>query len=187
MAPHTASTAKLTYRDWLRLPDDGKRHELIDGAHYVSPTPFIPHQRVVGNLYFLIRQHLERHGGGQVFGVPVSVVLSMFDVVEPDLQFVSEARRAILTHKHIHGAPDLVVEVLSESTRSRDEGVKLRLYEQSDVLEYWVVDPNAEWIRVYRRNGALLEVADELRRGRDEALETPLLPGLRLPLDRIFG
>ena len=80
---------KLTYDDFLLFPDDGKRHELIDGEHYVTPSPNIRHQTILGNLYFLIRTWLEQHPVGRVFMAPLDVVFTQFDVVEPDLLFVS--------------------------------------------------------------------------------------------------
>jgi Uma2 family endonuclease len=181
-----AATRKLTYRDFMKFPDDGKRHELIDGVHYMTPSPFTPHQAVLGNLYFLIRQHLEQHPGGRAFMAPFDVVLSMFDVVEPDLLFISESRMRVLTDKHVHGAPDLVVEIASRGTRRRDEGVKLKLYDRMDVAEYWIIDADAETIRVFRRRSGKLACVDTLAQAPDARLKSPLLPGAALPLARIF-
>lgn len=182
----TASAVKLTYRDYLKFPEDRKRHELIDGERYVTPPPNSFHQEILGNLYFLIRQHLEAHHVGRVYLSPFAVVLSMFDVVEPDLLYISNERRAILTPRSAHGAPDLVVEIGSPSTRRRDEGVKLRLYDRFDVIEYWVIDPIAESIRVYRRSRGHLILRDERFRSKADALETPVIPALSIPVDRVF-
>src|SRR5688572_359485 len=134
---------KLTYDDFLLFPDDGKRHELMDGEHYVTPSlPNIRHQTILGNLYFLIRTWLDQHPVGLAFMAPLDFVFTQFDVVEPDLLFVSTNRAAdILTAEHVTGAPDIVVEIGSPSTRKRDETIKRRLYERSGVSEYWVVDP----------------------------------------------
>ena len=130
---------KLTYDDFLLFPDDGKRHELIDGEHYVTPSPNTKHQRVSGNLHFLMRAWLEEHPIGQVFYAPFDVVFSRFDVVEPDLLYVSNERmKEIVTAQHVTGAPDIVVEIGSPGTRKRDETIKRRLYERSGVSEYWV-------------------------------------------------
>jgi Uma2 family endonuclease len=182
----TAGARKLTYRDFVRFPDDGQRHELVDGVHYVTPSPVSPHQRVVGNLHFLLRLHLEQQAGGMVFLSPLDVVFTMFDIVEPDLLFISDARRHILTRRNVRGAPDLVIEVLSPSTRRRDEGVKLKLYDRSDVIEYWVVDPDAETIRIYRRvEGQLSVVANPA--GPLACLTSLLFPGLSLSLARVFA
>lgn len=177
---------KLTYDDFVLFPDDGKRHELIDGEHYVTPSPNVRHQIILGNLHLLIRGYLEGHRRGRVFMAPLDTILSRFDVVEPDLLYVSR-EGALLSGKWVTGAPDLVVEIASESTRKRDETVKRRLYERAGVAEYWVVDPEIDVIRVYRRAGDRFEKAVELSREAGDVLTTPLLPGLDLPLPRIFS
>jgi Uma2 family endonuclease len=93
---------KLTYDDFVLLPDDGKRHELIDGEHHVTPSPNLKHQRVSGNLYFPIRLWLESNPAGQLFSAPFDVVFSRFDVVEPDLLYMSNARaEQILTPANV--------------------------------------------------------------------------------------
>lgn len=178
---------KLTYDDFLLFPDDGKRHELIDGEHYVTPSPSTKHQRVSGNLHLMIGGWLERHPIGQVFYAPYDVVFSEFDVVEPDLLYLSNERAAeVLTPLHAKGVPELVVEIASKGTRKRDETIKRRLYERSGVSEYWVVDPELDVVRVYRRAAEGFGRAEELSRETGDVLTTPLLPGLDLPLSRIF-
>jgi Uma2 family endonuclease len=179
---------KLTYDDFVLFPDDGKRHELIDGEHYVTPSPSTKHQRISGNLYYLIRAWLEDHPAGEVFYAPYDVVFSEFDVVEPDVLYLSHARAAeVLTPLHARGAPELVVEIASKGTRKRDETIKRRLYERAGVTEYWVVDPAIDVARVYRRAEAGFARPVELSREAGDILTTPLLPGLELPLSRIFA
>jgi len=178
---------KLTYDDFVLFPDDGKRHELIDGEHYVTPSPKIPHQRVSGILHGLIWSHLETHPIGEVFHAPLDVVFSMFDVVEPDLLYLSNERSAqALTPDNVRGTPELVVEIASRSTRKRDETIKLRLYERAGVTEYWFVDPKMDVIRIYRREDTRFGRPLELSREAGDVLTTPLLPGLTMPLARIF-
>jgi Uma2 family endonuclease len=178
---------KLTYDDFLRFPDDGKRHELIDGEHYVTPSPNTKHQKVSGNLHWLIRSYLEAHPIGEVFYAPFDVVLSRFDVVEPDLLYMSRERAAqVLTSKNTQGAPELVIEIASPGTRKRDETIKRRLYERMAVAEYWVVDPDVDTIRVYRHDGARYTRPLELSREAGDILTTSLLPGLELPLTGVF-
>ena len=178
---------RLTYDDFVLFPDDGKRHELIDGEHYVTPSPNIRHQTIVGTLYFLIRGHLETHAIGRVFGAPLDVVFSQFDVVEPDILYLSNERAAeVITPQHVRGAPELVVEVGSPGTRKRDETIKRHLYERAGVSEYWVVDPETDVVRVYRRERDAFGRAIELSREAGDVLTTDLLPGLELPLARIF-
>jgi Uma2 family endonuclease len=179
---------KLTYDDFLLFPDDGKRHELIDGEHCVTPSPNTKHQRVSGNLHFFIRAWLEEHPVGQVFYAPVDVVFSRFDVVEPDLLYLSNERVAeIVTSQHVTGAPDIVIEIGSPGTRKRDETIKRRLYDRSGVPEYWVVDPELDLVRVYRRAGDSFLRPRELTREAGDVLCTPHLPGLEIALSRVFA
>ena len=178
---------KLTYEDFVLFPDDGKRHELIDGEHYVTPSPNTKHQAIAINLAGMIWSYLQQRPIGRVFGAPFDVVFSDFDVVEPDLLYLSSARAAaVLTPKHAKGAPDLVVEIGSKGTRKRDETIKRRLYERFGVSEYWVIDPEIDTIKVYRRPGGRYKRAAELSLEDGDVLTTPLLPGLDLPLAKIF-
>lgn len=178
---------KLTYDDLVLFPDDGKRHELIDGEHYVTAAPNTKHQQITIELVFLIRSWLEDHPVGRLFTAPFDVVLSQFDVVEPDLIYLSNERAAaIMTTLHLRGAPELVVEIGSPSTRQRDETIKRRLYERMGVSEYWFVDPELDVVRVYLRGGEQFARPQELSREAGDTLTTPLLAGLSLPLDRIF-
>ena len=178
---------KLTYDDFVLFPDDGKRHELIDGEHYVTPSPNRKHQKVSGNLFLLIGTWLEQHPIGQIYFAPFDVIFSMFDIVEPDLLYMSNERaQRVLTDANVKGTPELVIEIGSEGTRKRDETIKRRLYERSGVSEYWVVDPEIDVVRVYRRGTGGFKRPIELRAEDNEVLTTPLLPGLSLPLARIF-
>jgi Uma2 family endonuclease len=179
---------KLTYDDFLLFPDDGKRHELIDGEHYVTPSPNTKHQAVLGNLHFLMRAWLEEHPVGRVFFAPFDIVLTMFDVVEPDLLYLSHERAVeILTDKHVTGAPEIVVEIPSKGTRSRDETIKRRLYERSGVSDYWIVDPVIDVIRIFRRGDSGFGRPMELSAERRDVLTTPLLAGAEFPLVRVFA
>jgi Uma2 family endonuclease len=178
---------KLTYDDFLLFPDDGKRHELIDGEHYVTPAPNVRHQRILGRLFRILGAWLDERPTGEVFIAPLDVVISNVDIVEPDLLYVSHQRAAeVLLPKHLTGAPELVIEVASPATRQRDETIKRSLYERAGVVEYWVVDPEIDTIRVYRRHGDRFARPMELSREAGDVLTTPLLPGLDIPLDRVL-
>ena len=108
-------------------------------------------------------------------------------MVEPDVLYLSNKRAAeVLTPIHARGVPELVVEIASPGTRKRDETIKRRLYERVGVSEYWVVDPKAEVVRIYRRSGEVFGRVLELSRKANDVLTTPLLPGLDMPLARIF-
>jgi len=178
---------KLTYDDFVLFPDDGMRHELIDGEHYVTPSPNRKHQKVSGNLFLLIGSWLEQRPIGQLFYAPFDVVFSRFDVVEPDLLYMSNERATeVLTQANVQGAPEIVIEIGSPGTRKRDETIKRRLYERTGVSEYWIVDPDIDVVRVYRRQGDEFDRPIELRAESGDVLTTPLLPELQLPLARIF-
>jgi Uma2 family endonuclease len=178
MAPQTST--KLTYEDHALLPDDGRRHEILDGEHYVNPSPNTKHQMAVANLGYPMWSHARTHRLGTVFMAPYDVVLADFDVVEPDIVFVSAARAAIITEANIQGAPDLVVEVLSTNEKY-DTVVKFKRYEALGVGEYWIVDPERETIAIHRRMSdrfAPIEAAP--------LVTTPLLPGFELAVRDIF-
>jgi Uma2 family endonuclease len=182
-----SSGVKLTYDDFVLLPDDGKRHEIIDGEHYVTPSPNTRHQQISGSLFGLIWTYLETRPIGRVFHAPYDVVFTDFDVVEPDLIYLSNQRAAeVVTPKHVQGAPELVVEISSPGTRQRDETLKRRLYERAGVSEFWIVDPVVDVVRIYRREGQRFGRAFELSREEDDVLTTPLMSGLEMPLARIF-
>ena len=178
---------KFTYEDYLLFPDNGKRHEIIDGDHYVTPSPSTRHQRISRKLLVAFAKFLELHKIGEVFDAPCDVVLSDLDVVEPDLLFVSSARASIITEKNIQGAPDLVVEILSDGTRKTDEIIKRKLYERHGIPEYWIVDPELETVKVYRLTGQGYTRVAELSREANDTLATPLLPGFQLNLSEVFG
>lgn len=186
------ATSKLTYEDYCLFPEDGRRHELIDGEHWMSPAPFLKHQRIVAHLTRILDGWAEENATGSVFPAPVDVVLSPVDVVQPDLVYVSAGRAEILTEANIQGAPDLVVEILSGSTRRHDLVVKRRLYERFEVAEYWVIDPDIETVTVWRLVGGELARAAELSTdapalGEASRFESPLLPGLSIALEDLFG
>ena len=180
------SAPKLTYDDLVLFPDDGKRHELIDGVHFVTPAPNTRHQVIAFNLALALGGFVKQQRLGRLFFAPFDVVLSRHDVVEPDLIFVSAARAEVLTSAHAVAAPDLVIEILSPSSRRRDEVLKRDLYEARGVAEYWLIDPESETVKVLRREGERFARPRLLSLHEGDVLETDLLPGLELPLATVF-
>jgi Uma2 family endonuclease len=185
MRPKTYDV-KFTYEDYLLFPDDGRRHELIDGEHFMTPSPSTRHQRISRNLLTLLHNYLRQAKAGEAFDAPTDVLLSDMDVVQPDLLFISSHRSSIITERCIHGAPDLVVEIVSETTRKTDEVIKRKLYERYGVQEYWIVDPELEIIKVFRMTEQGYVRSAELSNEAKDALTTPLLPDLQIPLREIF-
>jgi Uma2 family endonuclease len=186
--PPTQPSTKLTLEDYMLFPDDGQRHELIDGEHYVSPSPVMRHQRIITRLLYAIYNHLQANPVGEVFVAPFTTILSNYDVVEPDLLYVSNERRHVLAKGDwVRGAPDLVIEVLSPSTRKRDETIKRQAYERTGVDEYWLVDPERIAITIHRRDGNRFVRAADLTRAAGDVLVTPLIPGLELALTTLLA
>ena len=184
MAIRDTARRKLTYEDYVLFPEDGQRHEIIDGEHYVSPAPTPKHQRVSMRLSSRLHVFAEEHRLGEVLPAPTDVLLSRHDIFQPDILFISNERARIVTEKNIQGAPDLVVEILSAGTRKLDERLKLARYELLGVSEYWIVDPLADRVHVFKSEGESFCKAAELSGG--DVLTTPLLPGLEIPLQHLF-
>jgi Uma2 family endonuclease len=178
---------KMTYQDLRQLPEDLLRHELIDGEHIVSAAPIVKHQRVALNLAFIILTFVRPRGLGDVFMAPVDVVFSDFDVVEPDVLYVAAENAHRVREDHVDGAPDLVVEILSPSSRRIDKVRKHRLYEAHGVPEYWLADPKTDTLEVYRLTAGRLALHVSLSLAAGDVLQTPLLPRLLIPLREVFA
>ncbi len=189
MSTATSPRRRLTYDDVLLFPDDGLRHEIIDGEHYVTASPVLRHQVIVGRLHFELESHLRAHpGSGQVFLAPLDVVLSQWDVVEPDLLLIGPDQPEILTARNVQGPPALVIEVMSPSTRSRDERLKRDLFNRVGVREYWLANPDTNVVSIRRRDeGGHFGEASFLAAAEHGVLTTPLLPGLSIALDSLFA
>jgi len=174
---------RFTYEDYLLLPED-RRYEIVAGELFLTPAPTPYHQTVAMRLGFLLHAFVERENLGQVFIAPCDVVLSRFDVLQPDIFFIAAGRLSIIGEKYISDAPDLVVEVLSPSTADRDQVAKAKQYARFGVAEMWIVDSDAHAVEVFRnspesfRREAVYSATDVLR--------SPAAPGLELRLDRVF-
>ncbi len=175
-------SATFTYADLAAFPDDGLRREIIDGELIVSPSPRTRHQRIVARLFLVLGNHVEASGGGEVFFAPLDVVFSDRNVVEPDLLFVPDDRSEILTELNVQGSPALVVEVLSDPRIDRVR--KRDLYARFGVPEYWVVDPDADRVEVYRLRGDQYGKPEIVEPG--EILGYERLPGLSVDLTKLF-
>ncbi len=174
---------RLTYEDYCLLPNDGKRYEIIDGELIVSPSPARAHQKIVTALVYYLVDFVRKRRLGEVYVAPFDVVFSQFDVVEPDVLYISNSRSSILTRANVQGAPDLVVEVLSESTEKVDRTTKLKLYARFGVSEYWIIDPVACTANIFRSQRESLELAQRL--SPTDSLTSPLLPSFSVSLQQL--
>lgn len=170
--------------DLRSFPDDRNRYEIIGGQLIVSPAPSTRHQHVVTQLTTWLNLHLIQHHLGRLFVAPMDVRLSFYDVVQPDLLVVLNDRSEIIREQGIVGPPNLVIEVLSPSSRSTDKVDKAALYASSGVEEYWIVDPIAETVTVYGLDDDRFSPSVTLQRSKD--LYSLTLEGLVLDLDTIF-
>lgn len=170
----------LGYREYCCFPNDGRRHEIIDGYHYVTPAPSTTHQTVSKRLQYQLYTQIELAGLGLVFNAPCDVQLTDHDIVQPDLIVVLKDRARMITPTKINGVPDLVVEILSPSTTSHDTELKKQLYERTGVGEYWIADPENQKLERYR----LVDGAYRLEPHADPA--TALGGSLQVPLAAIW-
>ena len=178
--------AALTYEDYCQIPEDGNRYEVIDGKLCMSPSPAYNHQRVSFILSLKVGGYIEESGLGYMLAAPMDVVLSERDIVQPDLLFISKEQASIISEKNIQGAPDLLIEILSEGNRRDDEVRKRDLYESYGVQEYWIVDPVLETIKVFRLEASKYKRIVEWNLEADDVITTPLLPGFECRLANVF-
>jgi Uma2 family endonuclease len=147
------------------------------------------HQTISLNLVRLLLPYLDEHRLGQLLSAPFDIKFSLFTVLVPDLvYFTAERFVRVVNEKHATAAPDLVIEILSPGTRRRDKGRKRAIYDREGVREYWIVDPEARSITALRRPrpDAGLTGVTTLTLDAGATLDSPLFPGLRLPLRDVF-
>ena len=180
----TTTAKRLTYEDYRDTPDD-ERWELLNGELVMPPAPNVEHQMVSANMNDQLRAFVKQNALGTVLYAPCDVVLSEHNVVQPDLLFISSERMGIITHANVRGAPDLVVEILSPGSVSRDWRDKLDVYAEHGVREYWIVDPGARraWVMTLSEAGGFEEAGNY---GVGDALESVVLEGFTLALEDVF-
>ena len=176
IAPRTV----LTYQDYAALPDDGRRYEIHEGDLSVTPAPGSKHQIVSTRLVAALHVHVEARSLGVVVAAPFDVILSDRTIVQPDIVFIATDRVGRISERGVEGAPTLVVEILSASTRETDRDAKLRLYASHGVPWYWIVDPDARVVEGYRlqAGGYVLSkrVAGDAPLGAEPFLDFALAP-----------
>lgn len=179
-----ADELKVTYSDILSLGESNQRIELFDGECVMSATPGTKHQLIATRLSSLLYQIVDRESSGIVLGAPVDVVLSSTMVFQPDVSYLSNERASINDGKKYNAAPDLVVEIISETTEERDRTFKFREYARGGAKEYWIVDPEKKQIEVYQNSERGFQLVKIFQH--DEAMNTPLFPSAKIPLPQVF-
>ena len=183
MAQAAIEKKRYTYEDYLKTPED-KRYELIEGELVMTPSPITIHQRISARLEFELRKFVIENDLGEVFYAPYDVYLDDENVFQPDILFVSKERLQIIGEKNIQGAPDLVIEIISENSAYRDMVQKKRIYAEFGVKEYWIVIPNEGIVDIYLLKGKEFQPLKTYHK--DNVLESPCLKDLSIDLQGIF-
>ena len=184
VALHPPPKVPFTYREYCYLPDDGRRYELVNGELYVTPAPAPFHQTVSRRLQYALMTALENTGDALVFNAPCDVILDERTVVQPDLVIVRKNRKSIISERGIEAPPDVVVEILSPSTKGQDIHLKRATYAHFSIPEYWIVDADLGRIDVFtlREDGYhLVERFD-----RASTLRSPSFEQISIPLEPVF-
>ena len=178
--------AALTAEEYFAMPgsDDDQLYELLDGEPVVRVSPLTVHQRIVGRLFVLLDAHVREHTLGEVFLSPIAVVLSSTSVVLPDLVYVATDRAGLVTARAIEGAPTLLIEVSSPSTRHLDRRRKFELDARHGVPYSWMVDTDERALEAYELTGNAYRLA--LHAAGDAAVALPPFPGLAFAPESIW-
>ncbi len=174
---------QYTYEDYEKLPE-GAPYQLIGGELIMTPSPVPYHQIISRRIEFELLKFVEDRKLGEVIDAPMDVYLSETETYQPDIIFISTERMNIIGEKKIEAAPDLVIEILSESTAYYDLRHKKRIYESSGVKEYWIADPMEKSIEVYENvNGEFKIYSQAMEKGR---VNSKLLEGFGVELEKVF-
>ena len=186
MAAVKAAHPRISYADMERWPEDGRRYELYDGEVYVVPSPLPLHQIAAARLHLALEEYVRAHGGIVLFA-PLDIVLTEYDVVQPDLLLFTREREHLIHPKKVTRVPpDLVVEILSPSTAGNDRGPKMQLLARHGVREYWLVDPEELTVEIYWPSDGRFMLASTATSA--ESVQSPLLRGLSLrPADLVLA
>lgn len=175
----------LTYEDYVALtPPDSGNYELHQGKIIFMASPTPEHQDVSAELSARMRIFASTNKLGKVFSAPLDTAFSPIDTFQPDILFISKDRLSIIGDKKIEGAPDLVVEVLSESNIPKEMSYKKHIYESSGVQEYWLINLAKSTVTVYSNvAGELMPVGIFKKK---ETITSGVLTGFRIPVAEIL-
>ena len=171
---------RWTISDLERLPDDGNRYEIIDGALFVTPAPSLMHQRAAGELYSALRAYVEEHRLGEVFFAPADLEFASDTMVEPDLMVLPVGDGPLPRRRRAADGVLLAIEILSPGSAHADRQAKRRLYQRERIPEYWVVDLDSRLVERWRpddeRPEILIQELTWRPHGGNAAFELPLAP-----------
>jgi Uma2 family endonuclease len=185
IASYGVAKKNYTYQDYLELPDDGNRYEIIEGELVMPPAPYTIHQDICRNIAIELTIYTRKMKLGKIYFAPTDVVLSDINVVQPDILFISKENLQIITEKNIKGVPDLIVEIISPSTDYYDLFVKKETYERSGIKEYWLVDPQKQWVEIYLNIEQKFKLHQRL--DREGVLKSKVLNGFEIDMETVFN
>ncbi len=175
---------KYSYEDYLNTSDD-ESYELIEGELLMNPSPTPNHQTISGNIELELRIFVNNNKLGKVFDAPCDVHFDDENVMQPDIMFISKERLNIIGDKNIQAAPDLAIEIVSESSAYRDTERKKRLYAKFGVKEYWIVKPEEKTVEVYVLDNGAYRLTNAPKTANN--VESPLLKGFEISFETIFN
>lgn len=184
-ASYMVQRKKYTYQDYLNLPDDGKRYEVINGELIMTPAPNIFHQTVLINFVNELKNFLNKEKLGKMLCAPTDVKLSDGNVVQPDIIFISQDNSNIVTENNVDGAPDLIIETLSPGAAYYDLIEKKEIYERFEVKEYWIVDPKKRRVEIYNNVDQHFELYQRIEGA--GVVKSLVIKGFEITLENIFS
>lgn len=175
---------KQNVKDY-RLLREGEPYQLVEGELVMTPSQNTFHQIISGNIYERLRVFVKERGAGLALYAPLDIYLDDENVFQPDIVFISKQRRELVKDDGIHGAPDLVMEILSPATAYYDLKKKFKIYEKFGVKEYWLVDPEMKSVELFSLNeqGKYLLSAGLSEHG---TVKSRALDGFELAIEDIF-
>lgn len=187
-APYeTKPVKKLTYQEYLDIPEEpGYRFEILDGMLIKEPSPNVMHQRASRKLQRILEDYFwEVDSEGEIFNAPLDVTPLDYNVIQPDIFYVTGEQQLIVKDTRIDGAPELIVEILSPSSRRKDRLQKMQIYQRAKVKHYWLVDPQEKTLECFAwHDGVYALVAS----GMDEdVVEHPNFAGLSIKLKSLWS
>ncbi|HMF30130.1 MAG TPA: Uma2 family endonuclease [Candidatus Lokiarchaeia archaeon] len=177
----------FTYADIATMPEwpEGSLVEIIRGELFMVPSLNLIHERIAGSMQFILRDYVQQEQIGEVFNAPFDVVLSEENVFIPDICYVSETNAAIVQTQNIQGAPDLIVEILSQN-EDRDRVYKKQVYEEYGVREYWIIDPKSKSVEVYLFDTEQQKYEEARIYSGEETIPVATVEGLEISVASIF-
>ena len=175
----------LTYEDYCLLPNDRNRYEILEGELSVTPAPATKHQIALGNLYQILSNHVVGHRMGRLLLAPTDLILASTTVVQPDLIFIGNDRRGIITERAIEGTPTIVVEILSPTTHHTDRVTKAQLYAKYGVPHYWLIDPDQQVLEAYGLSGEQYNLVTKAQDA--DMFTSAVFPGLSIQISDLWA